>query len=270
LVTLSHQSPHIRALVARYGLFELCQVLPMSMTNQEEFAARLARVQGGGAHTKGTIFVGQDEQHHMPRRAAQKQAKGKAVALNALYPLSLAGAFGLGLFGAALGIYARFQLMTGQETVIEDADLEMALSGVIGLMLAFVLAQIFRLTSKAHRGLQGVGVFVMICGFHNFAHWVPGPMVALFSPAYVADIQAKAPPNSAKFRGLYFPLFDQDSPAVALAAPTTEGDALAGCGPAEAAQAVTVLRTDNAQKTAKSGQKTVAAAPAGGSTCGSP
>lgn len=241
----------------------------MSMTNQEEFAARLARVKGGGAHTKGTIFVGQDEQHLLPRRVPQQQAKGKAVASNALYPLSLAAAFGLGLFGAALGIYARFHLMTGPEALTEDADLEMALSGVIGLMLAFVLAQVFRLTAKTHRGLQGVGVAVMICGFHNFDHWAPGPMGALFSPAYVADIQAKAPANSARFRGLYFPLFEQAGGTVTLAA--AEGAAAPqDCSPVEAAAAVTVLHTDNAKKTAKSGHKTVAATSAAGTACRAP
>jgi hypothetical protein len=235
----------------------------MSMTNQEEFAARLARVKTGGANTKSTIFVGQDEQHHMTREVPQKQAKSKELASNALYPLTLVAAFLLGLLATAVGRYARFQLWAGQEAMGDDADLEMAISFGIGLMLSFVLAQMFRLTSKEHKGLQGMGVFVMVCGFHNFAHWLPGPMSVLFSPAYVADVQINSPANSAKFRGVYFPLFDTGSTALAMlpaddAAPVAEQPE---CAPAPGADVV-MLQTENAKKpkkAAKNGHKTVAA-----------
>lgn len=246
----------------------------MSMTNQEEFAARLARVKTGGAHTKGTIFVGQDEQHHVTREVPQKQAKGKELVSNALYPLTLVAAFLLGLLATALGRYARFQLWAGQEAMGDDADLEMAISFGIGLMLSFVLAQMFRLTSKEHKGLQGMGVFVMVCGFHNFAHWLPGPMAVLFSPAYVADVQTNAPANSAKFRGAYFPLFDTGSAALAMlpadeATPVAE---LPDCAPVAGADVV-MLQTENAKKpkkSAKQGHKTVAAEASGQADCKTP
>lgn len=242
----------------------------MSMTNEEAFSARLVRIRNGAPNTKGTIFVGQDEQHHLTRDMPQKQSKGKEVASNSLYPLSLLGAFALGLFGAALGIYARFHLMTGKDGLTEDADLEMALSGGVGLMLAFVLAQIFRLTSKEHRGLQGVGVFVMICGFHNFAFWAPAPMAALFSPAYVAAIQIDAPPNSAKFRGVYFPIFDTGTTTTALADdPDATAATAADCPPAGGTEVV-LLQTDNAKKVKKSGHKTVAAVKSDGTACATP
>ncbi len=133
-----------------------------------------------------------------------------------------ADAVGLGLFAVALGYYARYQLMAGQ-VELEDSDLEMALSGGIGIALSFVLAQMFRLTSKEHKAMQSAGVFAMVCAFHNFAFWAPGPMTVLFSPEYVARIQTEAPPNSARFRGTYFPLFDKGS----AAAEVTEAAAVA-------------------------------------------
>lgn len=236
----------------------------MSMTSQEEFAARLARVKTGGAHTKGTIFVGQDEQHHINRVAPQKQAKGKEVASNALYPLSLVGAFLLGLLAAALGRYAQFQLWEGREALGDDADIEMVLSFGVGILLSFVLAQMFRITSKEHKGLQAAGVFAMVCGFHNFAYWAPGLMSGLLSPSWVANVQAEATPNSAKFRGLYFPLFEEGSllakagPPPASPSSVTETVALPDC-PAKAEVQVVVLQTENAQKPKKGAHKTVAA-----------
>lgn len=240
----------------------------MSMTNQEEFAARLSRVNSGAPNTKGTIFVGQDEQHHMTRTAPQKVSKGKEVASNALYPLSLAGAFLLGMFAVAVGRYARFQLWAGRETLSDDADVEMAISFGVGIMLSFVLAQLFRITSKEHKGLQAMGVFAMVCAFHNFAHWAPGPMSALFSPQWVAAVQTEAPPNSAKFRGVYFPLFDKGGAAIAMLDGATPQDPTAlpadlpDC-PTVAAADVVVLQTDNAKKPKKSAHKTVAAAETG-------
>ena len=172
------------------------------------------------------------------------------MAGNAVYPLSLIGAFGLGLLAVALGYYARFQLMAGQAE-LDDADLEMALSGVIGIALSFVLAQMFRLTSKEHKAMQSAGVFAMVCAFHNFAFWAPGPMTALFSPDYVARIQVTAPPNSARFRGAYFTLFDKGSAAEEIladpASDTPIAPAAQACAPADE-PGVTLIELDNDKK----------------------
>lgn len=227
------------------------------MTNAEAFAARLARVQEGGPNTKRTIYVGQDEQVHLGKKVIVKQVKSREVAGNAVYPLSLIGAFGLGLIAVALGYYARYQLAAGQAE-LQDADLEMALSGVIGIVLSFVLAQMFRLTSKEHKAMQSAGVFAMVCAFHNFAFWAPGPMTVLFSPDYVARIQLDAPPNSARFRGTYFPLFEKGSTAEEMAvevagemaAPATDASPTPACASAE--PAVKRIVMDSAKKPAKS------------------
>lgn len=218
------------------------------MTNAEAFAARLARVQVGGPNTNRTIFIGQDEQVHLGKKVVVKQSKSREFAGNAVYPLSLIGAFCLGLVAVALGFYARYQLMAGQAE-LEDADLEMALSGVIGIALSFVLAQMFRLTSKEHKAMQSAGVFVMVCAFHNFAFWAPGPMTLLFSPEYVARIQTEAPPNSARFRGAYFPLFDKGSALDETTEATAEAPIATDkstCAPAK--PEVKRIELDNAKK----------------------
>jgi hypothetical protein len=235
------------------------------MTNADIFAARLDRIKAGAPNTKGTIFVGQDEQIHRGKRETIKPAKGAEVARNSLYPLSLLGAFGLGLLAVALGRYARFHL-AGAQAQLEDADLEMALTGGIGIMLSFVLAQMFRLTSKEHKGLQAAGVFAMVCAFHNLAHWAPGPMAMAFSPDWVAAVQAEAPPNSAKFRGVYFPLFEEGTTLAAALPGDPVAEPQAGAAEAAAPVAakkpcepakttVTILQTDNAKGNKSGGAK---------------
>lgn len=170
------------------------------MTNADIFAARLARIEAGAPNTKGTIFVGQDEQHHFGNKPMIKQGKTGAKASNSLSPLTLAAAFGLGLFAAALGSYARVQL-AGEPPLPTAADLDMAISGGIGITLSLVLAKLLRLTTLGHKALLGAGVLVMIAGFHNLAHWAPGQMSALLSPDWVHRVQTEAPPNSARIPG---------------------------------------------------------------------
>lgn len=237
------------------------------MNNADVFAARLARIEAGGPNTKGTIFVGQDEQHHLGNKAVGKQGKSSAATSTSLTPLSLIAAFGFGLLAAGIASYARFQLSANLPQ-LEDPDLEMAFLIGTGFVLSLVMAQLLRLTSIKHKALQLVGVFVMACGFHNLAHWLPGPMSRALSPDWVLQVQTEAPPNSARFRGDYYTLFDQTGGAAGDPAATSA--ALPDCPPALAAAEVTVLRTDNAKSPAKSAHKTLAAAAPDGSACKAP
>jgi hypothetical protein len=71
----------------------------------------------------------------------------------------------------------------------------------------FVLAQMFRLESKEQRSLQAMGVFVMVCVFHNFVHCEPGVFQTVFSPDWMQQVHATTKPNSIFFRGVSF-VFD--------------------------------------------------------------
>ena len=169
---------------------------------KDEFAARVAKIAAGGIGTKGTIYVGQNETYNPPPpRARPQQSKAKEIATNALYPAGLAGAFLLGMFAVAFGRYVRFQAFSGMRF---DGDLEMAVNGAMGLCVAFVLSQMFRLADKEHLALQSMGVLVMVCTFHNLVHWMPTVATQLFSPEWVADMRATTEPNSIRFRGATF------------------------------------------------------------------
>ena len=218
----------------------------MTMTGSEDYAARLARVQANKG--RSVIMVGRDDSFVHERKEIVKISRGREVAGNIGYPASLVGAFLLGMLAVALGYYARFHLMSGHSE-LPDADLEMALSAVIGLCVAFALSQMFRITSKSHKAMQSAGVFLMICSFHNLSFWVPGAMAMAFSPEFVVQQQLSAEPNSLRFRGVYIPLGEVSlgaDPAADLAgadpdAPLPEAAAGTGCVTATTAPLATKL-----------------------------
>ncbi len=195
------------------------------MTPNSDFAERLERIRAKRGQAQ--ILIGTDQQIVLPRKAVPQVSRRAEIARNALQPLSLIGALGLGMIAVAIGSYARFHLTSGAE--LADSDLEMLAGLGLGLAISFILAQAFRLTSAQHRAMQAAGVFVMVGLFHNLAHWLPGPMALAFSPAHVQRLAAATPPNSFRFRGAYVPLFDTAAP------PAAEAPALAALPATEAA-----------------------------------
>lgn len=188
------------------------------MTGKEDFAARVARIQAGGVGSKGTIYVGQNEAYYQERVEKIPPSKTKELAGNALYPAGLAGAFLLGMFAVGFGRYVRFQIMAGHHF---EANLDMAINMAMGLCVSFVLSQMFRLTNKEHLGLQSMGVFVMVCTFHNLVHWMPRAFEVAFSPAWVEQVLTTTQPNSILFRGATFLLTPEAEEAPPATAPDT-------------------------------------------------
>jgi hypothetical protein len=172
-------------------------------TTDSDFSECLARVQANKG--RSVIVVGQDELFVLEAKRSNMVSRKREVAGNMLYPASLVAAFVIGMIAVAIGNYARFHL-AGAQSPLPDADLEMALTGFVGLCVSFALSQMFRITSKSHKAMQGAGVFLMVCTFHNLAFWAPKPMAALFSPLYVLQTAFAAEPNSFLFRGVYIPI----------------------------------------------------------------
>lgn len=186
----------------------------MSMNTSEEFTARLERVQANKG--RQIVMVGQDETIVRERKQTEQVSRQHEVAGNLVYPATLLGAFVLGMFAVALGHYARFVVTSGPREM-PDATLEMLLAGSVGICIAFALAQMFRLTSKEHKAMQGAGVFLMVCTFHNLSHWAPAAMGAVFSADYVAAVTTDTGPNTFRFRGAEFVLFQTGDTAAASA-----------------------------------------------------
>lgn len=186
----------------------------MTMNTSDDFSARLARIQAGKGQQ--TVMVGHDERIVLERKQSVPVSRRREVAGNLVYPASLAGAFLLGMFAVAFGHYVRFVVTSGQGE-LPDATLEMLLASVIGICIAFALAQMFRLTSKEHKGMQSAGVFLMVCTFHNLSHWTPAAMGAVFSAEYVAGVTVMTRPDTFRFRGVDFVLFETGETAPAAA-----------------------------------------------------
>jgi len=165
---------------------------------QDDFKARLDRIRDRTGQT--VMMVGQDEQYVIPRKVFAQTTRAGEVATNLMYPASLLGAILLGMLAVAISQYVRFQLMAGPDA-LTDPMTEALMVGGLGLVASFVLSQAFKLTSKEHRSLQGAGVFLMVCTFHNLSHWLPGPMSVIFSPAYVQLTVATSQPNTFRISG---------------------------------------------------------------------
>ncbi len=209
------------------------------MTQQDDFQERLNRIH---AQAQQGARQGAAAANTISRRP---QSASREIAGNLAYPLSLAGAFVLGLLSVVLARYIRFHLADGAAGE-QTTDIDLAITAGLGMAASFVLAQVFRLSSKEHTGLQAVGVFIGICTFHNLAHWAPAPMATVFSPEYVAALTETTPPNSAIFRGMVFNLVEPGLPAEGSAAIDMETDPVAEAGPEAQPKALpSYLRLDS-------------------------
>lgn len=207
-------------------------------TQQEIFQERLARLREKGHRTAEAATAAPLPQPLPQSDAAEagRSRKGRRAAPggsgvlgNALYPLSLAGAFLLGFVAVLVGRYVRFHVVAAPAEG-HGSDLDLLVTGGIALAASFVLAQVFRLSSKEHAGLQATGVVVALAVFHNLFHWLPGPMAAVFSPDYTAQMQAVAPANTAVFRGMVLAFAEPSAAGGAEAAPGAVAAAAAPSG----------------------------------------
>ncbi len=171
------------------------------MSQQDEFQERLGRIL---AQEQRTGAPSSDYGRTTPRKPVPA---GQEMAVNLRYPLSLAGAFLIGILAVGAVRYIRFHI-AGGAAGDQTTDLDLMVTLGCGMAVSLVLALAFRLSSKEHIGLQGIGVLVAVCTFHNLFHWAPEPMAAVFSPGYVAEIQEIAPANTAVFRGMVFNLVE--------------------------------------------------------------
>ncbi len=165
----------------------------MSMATSDDFVARLARVKANAG--RSIIMVGADDSFVHERKARQVVSRRREVGETLVAPAGLAMALLLGMVAVLLGQVLRFHLTAGGDE-LRSPGTELVLLVGVGLAGSFVLAQVFRLTSKGQRALQGLGVLVMACSSHTLSHWMPGPMSLAFSQQWVAQIQNSAPPNT--------------------------------------------------------------------------
>ena len=170
-----------------------------------DFARRVARINSGAASSKRTLFVGMDESYVIPL----KQGRGKKVAdgsslRNAMAPLSLILAFGIGVLAHGLALVARFHAI-GLPKIKASPDVEMLTQFVLGFLLALMCAKALRLRGPSQQLARSLGVVAAVLLAHNLAHAYPEEVGRVLSPLWVADVVTATKPHSLLFRGLSFP-----------------------------------------------------------------
>lgn len=170
-----------------------------------DFALRVARINSGAASSKRTLYVGMDESYVIPEgfgRNRDRAAAGGALR-NALLPLSVALAFGIGFLSHGLALAARFHLV-GLPRVKDSPDIEMLTQFMLGFLLALLCARALRLRGAGPNLARSLGVVAGVLCFHNLVHLWPEEAARVFSQLWVADILTATKAHSILFRGLSF------------------------------------------------------------------
>ncbi|MBL8561801.1 MAG: hypothetical protein JNN06_05930 [Gemmobacter sp.] len=111
------------------------------------------------------------------------------------HPAATSFGFFLGLIGVIAGQVLRFR-MGGQPTTPETADFDLLMGLAYGFGLTFVVTLALGMTTLRQIAMQGAGVIVMSCLFHNIYHWFPMQAALAFSPRHVLEMQAATTPNT--------------------------------------------------------------------------
>ncbi|WP_298292344.1 hypothetical protein [uncultured Litoreibacter sp.] len=145
-----------------------------------DFQARLARISNGEVHSADGLIV--------PERREVKDVKLTGGLLeNALYPLSIVGAFLLGILAVFFSRFARIHLL-GTADPDTDIMLAFAADGAMALAIGFMFKQAFRMKGAEWISAQTMGVTVMVASMHNLIHLQPKLFSQIFTPDYVDAI----------------------------------------------------------------------------------
>ncbi|MEP5759682.1 MAG: hypothetical protein ABJ327_10355 [Litoreibacter sp.] len=146
---------------------------------KQEFQERVERIQDTHAHLM-------QEMARMKPQLTPVEEMSLKYARNAGYPLSIIGAFALGMLSVLVGQFVRVNLvgLGNQDNLwLALADLAMA------SMIIFSVRNMFRLPIKELLTAQTIGITVMFLCLHNFVHVAPFPFAVLMSPEWVDAIR---------------------------------------------------------------------------------
>ncbi len=145
-----------------------------------DFQARLARINKGEVHAADGVVV--------PERREVEDVKLTGGLLeNALYPLSIAGAFLLGIMAVFFSRFSRIHLL-GTADPETDIMLALVADGAMALAIGFMFKQAFKMEGAEWISAQTMGVTVMVASMHNLFHIDPVLMSLIFTPEYVDSV----------------------------------------------------------------------------------
>ena len=168
-----------------------------SYTPSADFQARLNRISSGETHVAEGLV-------HTPRRENPDVKLTGGLMENALYPLSLIGAFGLGVLAVFFSRFARVHLLGGTDPE-SDMMLAFMADGAMAMAIGFMFKQAFRLEGADWVGAQTFGVTVMIAAMHNLVHLFPYAFSLMFTPEWVELVIGYSEPRSLQIMGYMVP-----------------------------------------------------------------
>ena len=167
------------------------------------FQKRLKRLTEGEA-PRNVLWVGTDEYFEVPRKKNTRKPRGlKALVVNALYPLSVLAAVGLGVVSHGLVLIARYQIQ-GLPNPKANPDIEMVAQLVMAFSLAMVLGYLIGLRAKNLTKLKSLGAALGLLFFHNVVHLYPQLFDVLCSKSWVNYVITHTHAHSMVWRGISF------------------------------------------------------------------
>lgn len=168
-----------------------------SYTPSADFQARLNRISNGEALVaEGLVYTPRTEEPDIKLTGGLME--------NAVYPLSLIGAFFLGLLAVFFSRFARVHLLGGADP---ESDMMLALvaDGAMAMALGFMFKQGFKVEGKEWVAAQTFGVSVMVASMHNLVHLFPYTFALIFTPEWVELVLSYTELRSLQIGGRAFP-----------------------------------------------------------------
>lgn len=161
----------------------------MDNVRNSQFQERLKRISAGGPNTTGQVYVGPPEAMTDRKGRKIRSSTGPDALDKVLYPLSMIGAFMVGVFAVFLIRLARFYLLDGGLTG-ENADLWMIFDSVFAIGIVIILRSVFRAKGKALEVAKAIGIIATVLTMHIFVHLMPGFFSSVFSPEWTQQVIA--------------------------------------------------------------------------------
>ncbi|NSX55339.1 hypothetical protein [Parasulfitobacter algicola] len=161
----------------------------MSEEQKANFQDRLARINGPqSAQSMPQNMVTQ------PSQSKARKVHKEPMLGNFGYPLSIIGAFLLGMICVLISRWARFHIAIGEPTAISyDA---LVIEGLLAGGIAFIMRHAFNLEDPIHISAKGFGITAMIGLMHNLVWYFPTAFELIFSPEWVELVLDQTEINS--------------------------------------------------------------------------
>ena len=169
----------------------------------ELFQRRLKRLTDGEA-PRNVLWVGTDEYFEIPAKAKKRSPRGlAALVANAVYPVSVLAAVGLGVVAHGLVLMMRYQIQ-GLPDPKANPDIEMGAQLAMAFALSMVLGHFVGLRTKNFTSLKSLGAALGLLFFHNLVHLYPQAFDVLFSKSWVNYMVQHTHAHSMVWRGISF------------------------------------------------------------------